>query len=84
MSISFIPFEYGPTMSVGGWYTHTLVKSSTDGKWRSSSLKEEIAYNQTPVHVTIMILVIVFGFRAISGVLFNSNAANNDNVKKKI
>jgi len=34
-----------PLFFVGGWYNHTMEKGS-DGVWRISTLKEEIAYNQ--------------------------------------
>jgi hypothetical protein len=56
MSLSLFPFEYGPLMVCAGWYHHELVQGD-DGKWRSKSLREEIAYNQTTVHVLTLLAV---------------------------
>ena len=72
MSMSLFPLEYGPMATVGGWYHHTLVRES-DGQWRSSSLREEIAYNQTTVHVLVLIVAVVWGLRALSAVVFGNS-----------
>lgn len=74
MSVSFFPLEYGPVATVAGWYHHTLVRES-DGQWRSSSLREEIAYNQTNVHIIILVVAIVWGLRALSAVVCGNAAA---------
>jgi hypothetical protein len=70
MSLSLFPFEYGPLMICAGWYHHELVQG-VDGKWRSKSLREEIAYNQATVHVLLLVVgtawVIHAAFRMFSG-----------------
>ena len=82
MSLSLFPLEYGPLSTVAGWYHHTLVRES-DGQWRSSSLREEIAYNQTTVHLVVLIVAVVWGLRTLSAIVFSSGGSGDGEGTKK-
>ena len=62
MSLSLLPFEYGPLFTCSGWYHHSLVR--VGGRWRSSALREEIAFNQVTVHAALLALGLVLAARA--------------------
>ena len=62
--VRFVPIK--PLFSVGGWYHHSLVKDTVDGKWRSEDLWEEIAYNGVTVNLaTVAILAAIAAYTAV-------------------
>ena len=55
MNLIFVPYQ--PFFTCGGWYNHKFVKLD-DGKWRSKSLKVEMAFNNSNWHLGALITLI--------------------------